>query len=319
MTDPLERLTNLAALLLRTRQPLTLERIAAEMTGQYPTGATARRAMFERDKRELRAAGLVIDTVVLSGSEAGATAYRIDPAGYELPDLGLTDTEARALNLAVAAVHVDRGAGSASALAKLGGAAGDVADPDEGAPMASLPGAAALPALFEAHTARASVTFRYRGAQAVRERTVDPYALIGQRGVWYLIGRDHGRDEVRTFRVDRVEAHEPTVGPAGTFEVPEGFDAAAVLPDDARRLGADAVEARVRVDAPRATLVVHELGEAAVVAREADGAVVVRVPATNELAFRAWMIELGEHAEVLEPAAVRSALVEWLALVAAAR
>lgn len=316
MTDPLERLTNLAALLLRTRLPLTLERIMGEMAGQYPSGREARRAMFERDKRELREAGLVIDTVTEVGGEAGATAYRIDPGRYELPDLGLTDDEARALNVALAAVHVDQ-AGGTAALAKLGGSATGF---DDGAPpLTTLPGAPALPTLFEAHAARAPVTFRYRGERAVTERTVDPYALVGQRGAWYLIGRDHGRDEVRTFRIDRFEPELVTVGATGAFDVPAEFDAAAVLPGDARRLGPEPVDARVRVDATRAPLVVREAGDAAVEDHGDDGSVVLRVPATNELAFRAWMVELGEHAEVLSPPAVRAAYVAWLTVVARGR
>ena len=36
MADPLERLTNLTALLLRAGTPLTLDQIATEMAGQYP-------------------------------------------------------------------------------------------------------------------------------------------------------------------------------------------------------------------------------------------------------------------------------------------
>ena len=43
MAEPLERLTNLLALLLETKQPITLEQIANEMAGQYPVNESARR------------------------------------------------------------------------------------------------------------------------------------------------------------------------------------------------------------------------------------------------------------------------------------
>ena len=36
MADRVERLTNLLALLLETRRPLTLHEIASELGGQYP-------------------------------------------------------------------------------------------------------------------------------------------------------------------------------------------------------------------------------------------------------------------------------------------
>ena len=50
MADALERITNLVALLLETRSPLTLEQIANELAGQYPAGEAALRGSFERAK-----------------------------------------------------------------------------------------------------------------------------------------------------------------------------------------------------------------------------------------------------------------------------
>ena len=67
----------------------------------------------------------------------------------------------------------------------------------------------------------------------------------------------------------------------------------------------------------RAPLVVAEAGEGAVVEREVDGGVVLRVPAGNDLAFRGWLLELGDHAEVLAPPGVRKSFVAWLEVVAA--
>ena len=46
--DQLERVTNLLALLLETRQPITLAQITAELSGQYPSKESALRAAFER-------------------------------------------------------------------------------------------------------------------------------------------------------------------------------------------------------------------------------------------------------------------------------
>ena len=97
MADPLERLTNLLALLLETREPLTLERIAHELADQYPDGEAARRGAFERDKTVLRELGITIEQEVLGGDQAGRTAYRIDRRRYELADLALTDDERRQL------------------------------------------------------------------------------------------------------------------------------------------------------------------------------------------------------------------------------
>lgn len=66
------------------------------------------------------------------------------------------------------------------------------------------------------------VHLRYRSPNGVEtNRLFDPYgiALIG--GAWYTIGYCHLREDVRTFRLDRVTALEPG---EQTFERPENFD-----------------------------------------------------------------------------------------------
>src|SRR2546430_17624180 len=105
MADPLERLTNLVALLLETRRPLTLEQIADALAGQYPEAAAARHGAFERDKAILREGGVPLETRVLTGDAAGATGYIIDRHRYQ-PGPDLPPAATPALQGAVAAVHL---------------------------------------------------------------------------------------------------------------------------------------------------------------------------------------------------------------------
>jgi proteasome accessory factor B len=308
MPDPLERLTNLVALLLEARQPLTLEQIADALAGQYPTGETARRGAFERDKAALRDGGVPIETEILSGDRAGTTGYRIDRRRYELR-LDLTAEETRALQLAVAAVHL-RPDWSADALLKLGAA--DETDLAGTAPSAVLSSLPSLPVLFDASTRRATVHFRYND----RDRELDPYGLLTRDGFWYVAGFDHGHGEQRTFRVDRIQG-DVTAGPTGAFAVPADFDLVHVLPDDPKAMGA-ATEAIVAVEPIRAAKVAREVGEAAVVERRADGGILVRVPCGNRPAFRSWLLGLLDDAIVVEPPDVRAEVVAWLAALAGA-
>lgn len=44
-----------------------------------------------------------------------------------------------------------------------------------------------------------------RGDSEPRERRVDPWELVLHRGEWYLHAHDHGADDRRTFRLDRME------------------------------------------------------------------------------------------------------------------
>ena len=36
------------------------------------------------------------------------------------------------------------------------------------------------------------------------ERTINPYALLNDNGLWYVVGHDLDREEIRTFRVSRI-------------------------------------------------------------------------------------------------------------------
>jgi predicted DNA-binding transcriptional regulator YafY len=306
--ERVERLTNLLALLLETREPLTLVQIADALEGQYPDKEANRRASFERDKAALRDIGVPIETEVLSGQHAGATAYRIDRGRYELADLELEPDEQRALQVAVAAI---RPAAGREALWKLGAdAAGAV---DAGAAVtAFVPEVAGLPTLRQAAADRATVSFRYRG----KARQLDPYGLLLRNGFWYVVGRDHEHDESRTYRVDRIDG-DVGAGPSGRFERPAGIDLAASFPADPKLIGADDADAadataRVRVDAARAGAVERELGADRVVLRREDGSIDVDVPCANADAFRSWVLGLLDHAEVLAPADVRAGVVEWL-------
>ena len=161
MADVLERVTNLLALLLETRRPLTLVEIAAELAGQYPDNEVSRRTAFERDKALLRSEGIPIDQQVLGGDRAGQTVYRVDRARYELGDLGLDDAERQALQFAVAAVRTGTEWGN-EAIWKLG--ADEQRRPVE--LETSLPALAALPSLFQAASERRVVRFVYRGGDA---------------------------------------------------------------------------------------------------------------------------------------------------------
>lgn len=309
MADRVERLTNLLALLLETREPLSLVAIADELAGQYPDGHTARRGAFERDKAALREIGVPIEQEIVAGvDDAGQTRYWIDRDRYELRGLELDDDEARALQVAMAATRPGSTAGQ-EALWKLG--AGLAGDP---APVAAVvPDAPGLPVLRDAVASRHGVSFRYRDV----DRNVDPWGLLLRDGFWYLVGFDHGRGEQRTFRIDRIDG-AVIARPDAEFERPDGFDPRTALPEDPKDIGAgpEGPVAIVRVDASRAARVERELGADRVSGRHSDGSIEVRVPYGNEPAFRSWLLGLLDRAEVVGPPDLRERIVAWLRAVA---
>src|SRR6266542_1049255 len=117
MADRLERLTNLVAVLLETRRPLTLEEIVERVPG-YPAERESYRRQFERDKSTLREIGVPIALEALYAFDQ-ETGYRIHREDYELPPLDLTDDERVALHLAVTAVRLEGGGEAKEALLKL--------------------------------------------------------------------------------------------------------------------------------------------------------------------------------------------------------
>ncbi len=302
MADRLERLVNLTATLLDTRRPLTLDELSERVEPKYPEELTARRRQFERDKETLRELGVPIRVETVDGFGADQ-AYRIHPDDYYLPDLSLSEAELAALYVAVTAVRLDGDAGR-EGLAKLGGLAGAGAD----AALADVAVTPGLAVLFDAVSRHAAVTFTYRGSP----RRLDPYGVVLRWGHWYVVGHDHDRDAPRAFRVDRID-DDPDVGPAGAFSPPPGIDPADYVRADPMTYGEDQpVAAHVLVDAPRAGWVAEQLGDESVVERRADGSIVVTLPVVNRAAFRTWIIDLLDHAEVLSPLELRAEMVAWL-------
>jgi len=299
-----ERVLNLLALMLDTRIPRTREEYVREIAG-YPTQTEANRRAFERDKEILRGMGVPITMETIGdGNEVG---YRVRPDDYCLPDLGLSADETAALRVAVSAISLGDGSGQ-GALMKLGGV-GDQAS----APIASLPIAPALATLFDAFRRRAVVTFPYR----TETRTVEPWGLSSKRGHWYVVGFDRDRDAVRAFRADRIDG-DVEVGESGAFDVPDDFRPDDHIEDRGWLLGdAPPVNVRLAVDADHLDGVLGELGADARVEKDADGRTFVDVSVSNKAAFRSFVLGFLEHAEIVDPPAVRAAMIEWLQTVAA--
>lgn len=298
----LERLLNLTALLLDARRPLTAEQIQRQL--EYPEDRTAFRRAFERDKDELRTMGIPLRVEKVQGVLPEVDGYRIPREEYALRDPGLTTEELAALHLAASAVQVE-GLPATEGLLKLGGLVTEGAH-DLGVHVAPLPADPNLARLFGAVSSRTPVTLTYRD----EPRTVDPYRLEFQRGRWYLTGYDHLRDEERNYRLDRIE------GEVALTDLPAFAPPTTTVPGQARgvwELGAEEpVRARVRIDGPQVGWAVQHVGPDHVVSEEPDGAVVVELPVTNRAAFRSFVLSFLEHAEVLEPEALRADLVEWL-------
>ena len=127
-----------------------------------------------------------------------------------------------------------------------------------------------------------------------------------------MVAFDRDRAEGRTFRVDRITS-TPSVGPAGSAQLPAGFDPESAFSAEPWRFGAgDVIAVDVLVDPVEAGRVVAELGAGAVTERRSSGAVVVRLSVTDMGALVTWVLGLLDHGEVLGPPEARAAVIERL-------
>jgi proteasome accessory factor B len=221
-----ERLINLTIALLATKRYLTKSEIFRTVEG-YEGSAETKERMFERDKDDLRTLGIVIEVGSfdpLFGDEAG---YRIKSESYQL-DLGeITPTEISLLSLAADAWQGAAFADAAqSAILKLS-SIGVPADPIE------IPGLS--PKLANSSKDLETVTsaiadsdfllFDYLSATLVaEERLVIPIALSNKNGFWYVTGVDQDLQEVRTFRMDRIQGSLEAKENREAFEYPVDFE-----------------------------------------------------------------------------------------------
>ncbi|GGI04685.1 helix-turn-helix transcriptional regulator [Egicoccus halophilus] len=302
MAAKVERLVNLTVALLEARQPMTLAEIRRR-TRYYTQGdPESSRRMFERDKDDLRRLGVPVETrEVAFGDDLG---YVIDRGAYELADVDLTAEEVAALSLAVQLTGTE---GAHLALAKLAARAPDPAElatsPTTRVSLAPDP----VDAVADAVVSRTPLSFPYRtaGGETAR-RTVDPYAVVQRRGAWYLVGRDHDRDAVRAFRLDRFVGRARDAGPPAAYVVPDGFDPAAHVS------GPEVARVDVEVAVRPAARWTVELHGGVDTGRTRDGQPVLRLRGLDPVRDRSWLLGLGDDVEVLAPPELRDAVMTAL-------
>lgn len=292
--DKLERLLNLTAALLHAELPLTAEELRDRVGGYPDTKATFRRA-FERDKDDLRSMGMPLRVEPVPGVDPPVDGYRLDRDEYAGTELAFEADELAALHLATSLVQLD---GDDTALVKLGAGSGDAPADSVG----RVPFNDTLATMIGAAVDRNALSFTYNDV----ERIVEPWKLSFTRGHWYLSGFDRLREDQRLYRVERIKDGVSLSGPA---KAPVGD---VNEPIDLRgwELGdGPVIKATILVDADQAAYARHILGE---VVDRPDGSVTATLDVRNIDAFRSFVLSFLEHAEILEPADLRTDFVEWL-------
>lgn len=303
-----ERIMNLAICLLMTKRFLSREQIRDAVEGYRGLSDAAFERTFERDKDDLRAMGVPLETRSNNAFFEDEVGYRIVRSDFELPPVDFDPAEITALGLASRVWEQASLAGEAvSAVAKLR-AAGVELDAVPLAGLALSVGARepAFEVVWQAALSRTRVAFGYHGVR----RVVEPWHLTYRNGAWYLHGYDATRGEPRVFKLARFEDEPVLTGKPGAYQVPDGVDAAdAMRWIDPAGPDAEAVVALRRGRAPE----LRRRGRSVDAAEGVpDGyeAFAVRYSTGEDVVGE--ITRCGEDAVVLEPADLRAAVIAHL-------
>jgi proteasome accessory factor B len=301
----MERLVNLAFFFDKAGgSPVTAEQIRTEVA-DYPadqdTAAFLR--MFERDKDDLRRAGLVI------AAEPDGT-YRLDVASTFAAEVDLSAEEAAALR-AVGVAMLDDPAFPFSedlrfALAKIATALATGDTPVVARTADELPSeqGRSVAVLDAAVSARKRVAFEYTNSLAERKHhEVEPLGLFARDGRWYLVGRDVEIGERRVYALARLESLSvnPARPKSPDYEPPADFDVASFVGLPFQYASAEPFDAVLRFESEYAWRAPHLCANKGRLESHADGCVSWYVEARSASRLARWLIENGPGITPVSP------------------
>ena len=212
--DKLIRQLSLVAYIMAEKRPITARDAKNAVEGYYDMSDEAFARRFYADRAELLALGVPIKSN--RDEFTGEELYTLTRENYFLPPLHLTDRELAALNTSLFLLEGQFAYAAPLRLALQNLALGRPGvlekSPAIGVSLDLSGGghspeiAARLAKLEGAISKQKTIVFPYfaisRGEE--KTRTVDPYGLYFSDSNWYLVGHDHTRDAIRSFRVSRI-------------------------------------------------------------------------------------------------------------------
>jgi proteasome accessory factor B len=304
-----ERLLNLVICLLATRRYLSVQEIRDKVPGYESDNEEAFRRMFERDKEELRELGIPLETGSDSAVHDDELGYRIARRDYELPPISLEPDEAAALGLAARLLHsAPLARATGTALLKLRAAGIDAPEATGALEPRVGVNEPAFEACLAAVTEGRVLHFTYRASGRDPEpRLVQPWGVVWWHGRWYLVGHDDARDDVRVFRLSRIEDEPVAIGPALAVQPPRDVNLTALVAGMAGAEPLHTASVRLRTGAGWALR-----REASSVTPDGDGWDVVELGYADPERFADGVTGYGADAVMLAPDEARAAVVRRL-------
>ena len=320
-TEKLIRQLSLISFLMANGRPVSALEIKREVEGYSSMNEDAFARRFYADRAELESLGISLQVEKPSEGFFEAELYALPPENYYLPPIEFTDGELAALRTALGLLDGEFAYaeplrlalqqvswGRPSPLAKGDRAPVDVhmADPASGREVSQR-----LAKIETAISRRKTIEFSYYSLQRdeVSDRKVDPYHLVFRVGQFYLIGHSHEREEVRVFRLSRIEGKVSYATKAEhDFSPPEDFDRRDYASRADWQMGSIEGTAKVFLRERIGWLVERESGKYGEVrkATKADGApgrgLIYETEYASGRQLVSWVLSWREHAKLLEPA-----------------
>lgn len=312
--DKAERLLNLTLALLHTKRPLAKEEIFQSIPG-YSGAVVAQERMFERDKDELREMGISIEVLPIDPLFEDELGYRIFAQDFFLPEIIFSVEESLWLALALNQLRdsddfgVGRG-GLYKLFSTTDGQIEELVVFQSDFPI-TIPLNRTLDAVWSNIKEAKPLRFRYSAGREEQTREASPYMVTTKTGQWYLVARDHSDNNLKTFRIDRIEEVYPPAASKETHFRETSKDEIESFLRNFRSPSIDQVRILIRqelaVEHPlirRSNFLsndsIVEVGE------------VITISKIDPLEIREMILWSGESVEVLEPIELRREIIDSL-------
>lgn len=212
-------------------EPLSISQMAARgFLGKPGLQPDSYERTFRRIREDLKDNGIYLEEV----ARAGEVAWRVDKAATYMQTGPLSQDAVLDIVVilqAYLASHSEEPLGTDRAWLDLLRRAHDKLAVESGRTCALIGSSCTDPSqvkgwadLLDAYVDRRGVRFDYRDAHGTASaRDVDVYGVFQHADHLFFVSWDHGRQAMRVFRDDRVDASSVQTS-SRTFEVPDGFD-----------------------------------------------------------------------------------------------
>lgn len=145
-----------------------------------------------------------------------------------------------------------------------------------------------------------------------QQYTLSPFALIWDKENYYLLGYNHENNEMRHYRVDRMESVQVTDETRIGKEVFKNYDMTTYTQSVFSMFNAEMRTVSLRVSNDLAGVIIDRFGKNIIMVPDGDNHFSVNVKIAVSSQFYSWIFGFGNKMEIIEPEDVRREMLKTL-------